>query len=56
MSEIIGVPPPALELMPAVFPFPALGYRVLGAKKREKVMERIGDLIPQLDNAACQRL
>jgi SAM-dependent methyltransferase len=45
MSEIIGVPAAALELMPAVFPFPSLGYRVLGASKREKVMERIDDLI-----------
>ena len=47
MSEIIGVPPPALELMPRVFPFPSLGYRVLRGPKRDRVVRNVLDLIAE---------
>ncbi|MCH8197557.1 MAG: class I SAM-dependent methyltransferase [Proteobacteria bacterium] len=47
MSEIIGVPPPALELMPAVFPFPSLGYRILRGPKRDRVVRNVLDLVAE---------
>lgn len=38
LSEIIGVPPAALERKASVFPFPDLEYRVLAGRQRDRIV------------------